>query len=178
MQPIEKLRAVKKLWKKCERQMENDVKVRTGVSPQAIKEVGGLIFFVPGTPMWRRSGIKQTFKNQDARKFEDEVGWAAVSAARANGGDWQARNIPMRAGVILGIVVYRKKPAQQKPDLSNYLKLVEDALTMAHIYGDDAQITGYFPGTRKEESETEGIRVTLVPQTAMAQLGFGDLHGI
>lgn len=47
-----------------------------------------------------------------------------------------------------------------KPDLSNYIKLIEDAMT-GIFYRDDAQIVGYLPGIGKYYGLTPRIEVTI-----------------
>lgn len=149
--------------------------------PKTLKDitaVGGLMFFYPGTPVARKSGIHQTHRDQKATDYAEGLGWAAWSAARANGVEWNRRYLPMREGVVLGIAVYRLGHNCRKPDLDNYMKLVSDAMTAAHIFTDDAQVVEFFPGSRKEESPTEGIRIILVPLAAMERLGFRRIYEI
>jgi hypothetical protein len=165
----EKITKTKGLCKSCGK-VRKSVEIGAKLEPLAIKEAGGLLFFYPGKPLARRSGIKQPCKNQDEVDYATGLGWAAKCAANANGPEWNQRFMPMSGPVLLGAVIFRQAPATNKPDLDNYIKLIADALTIARIYVDDAQIVGYWPGTRKEDSATEGIRVLLIPtRTPFAQ---------
>lgn len=145
--------------------------------PLAIREVGGLMFFYPGIPMARPSGIKQGWHSKVYTHYKEGLGWAAKAAALANGGEWVREHLPMKGRIVLGAVIFRIAPPTNKPDLDNYLKLIADAFTGV-IYADDAQVVEYFPGSRKESSETQGIRIIIVPQLAMEKLGFEDLHSL
>ena len=139
----------------------------------ALREAGGLQFFYPGCPMARRSGIHQTHTDQRVRNYKEKLGWAAKAAANAHGVIWYRAHIPMPGAIVLGVTIFRKAPITNKPDLDNYLKLVADALQQARIYVNDAQIVEYFPGTAKQSSATEGVRVIVVPKGRMEALGFG-----
>jgi len=149
----------------------------------AVREAGGLMFFYPGEPRWRYSakyeprfaGRENMARRARVKAYAEGLGWCAKSAARANGPAWEKRHIPMQGGIALGITVYRKARATSKPDLDNYLKLVSDALTLARIYTDDAQVTEFFPGSRKVESPTEGMRVIVVPDVAVKLLSVKEV---
>lgn len=141
-----------------------------------LKSAGGIMFFYPGSPMWRRSGIHQTHKDKKASEYQEGLGWAAAAAARANGNDWCRHYIPMRGPIILGAAIFRKALTTNKPDLDNYVKLIQDSLTMARIYCDDAQVVEYFPGTRKVDSPTEGVRIIVAPNTGATRIILETVH--
>jgi hypothetical protein len=139
-----------------------------------ITRLGGLMFFYPGPPKWRRSGSKAVRQDAETVRYAEGLGWAAMAAARANGPEWNKRFMPIKGAVVLGLVIFRLGPETNKPDLSNYLKLAEDAFTGV-AYADDAQVTSYFPGTRKENSPTQGMRVILLPARVLPELGYGEI---
>lgn len=127
-----------------------------------LTDEGGLMFFVPGTARARRSGTRQVYKSGEEVDYMETVGWCAMVAARANGSEWVKKHIPMGGPLIFGVAIFRQMPATNKPDLSNYVKMFEDALNRV-IYRDDAQIVGYLAGTRKESSHLEGARIAVYP---------------
>ena len=139
----------------------------------ALREAGGFIFWLPGHPLARNSGIHQTHKNKLQAKYQEDVGWAAKAAISTRTSEWRTRHIPMNGPIALGVTVFRKWPATNKPDLDNYVKLVCDAMTGARIFHDDAQVVEFLPGTRKVESQLEGMRIILIPQGRLEALGFG-----
>lgn len=147
------------------------------INLKKLTTLGGLMFSVPGKAEARRSGIRAMYKPPEQEAYEGAVAWTALAAARANGAAWEQRFIQMGGPIWFGVVIYRPMPATNKPDLSNFVKLYEDALNRI-IYRDDAQIVGYLPGTRKAEGPHWVARIIIVPEIAMEALGLGGNYAI
>jgi len=92
---------------------------------------------VPGTPVpWQRAAThgKQRYNPASMRRAKEaiRVAWLADGGHR----------LPSGCAVGLSALFFRCRKPEAVPDLSNYLKLVEDAL-IGLAYDDDCVITDF-----------------------------------
>lgn len=178
------------LWKTCanvENSVDNSVDKRPPttiengyrvVTIRAIARQGGVAFWCAGTPYARPSGRMElrrgAGRQEIAAKLSAENTYRTLLQLAAMAGVneakqyWQ-RTWPIDKAVYLGVTIHRTTPVEHKPDLSNYVKLVEDALT-GLLWTDDRLIQGYLPGTMKAQSERAGVSLVVLPVIAVHPL--------
>lgn len=125
-------------------------------------------FFIPSTPVAQGRPIVSTVtgrvRMRDPKKSSDYKSWVrqcAVEYMRDMDKEMYARDIPLCMRIEVFIIRPKSKAKRfilptTKPDCSNYVKGIEDALNSI-CYHDDSQITTLM--VKKRYSERPGVLV-------------------
>lgn len=132
------------------------------------------VFIVPKGQMRARhaviNGFSRTYKDPKQAKEEE----ALISLL----GKHQPGN-PMQGPLLLGVKAFLPIPESRpkgwkeaaatermfcttKPDMSNIIKHVEDCMTQARFWGDDAQVVGYLPHSYKMYSPRPRLEIEII----------------
>jgi len=111
------------------------------------------------------------FKHKDQSKYENQIMSALID---------HAPDVPLEGTILLGVKVFVPMPKYMlnswkrdvaesgiirpasKPDLSNYIKNIEDCMTKSGFWQDDDQVVEYITGTGKYYSIKPRWEVTLM----------------
>lgn len=144
------------------------IKFTVFMNPVAKSTKYRTVFTGRRTPKGKEITYVQAYNTSDTRKAMEYISIIA---------EQHRPKVRLEGEILLGMKFYRQtlkgfsgikkekaeagiiRPAT-KPDLSNYIKLVEDSLSSV-IWRDDAQVIEYLPGTGKYYSSTPRIEITV-----------------